>query len=82
MHHFFHFVCRRDKWIKLTNGWKLNPGKLKLEMKHMLLTVKMIKYTRTDGASISRISTLRWMLFWKLYDSKIPIWVLIIDTMW
>jgi len=35
MHHFFHIECRRDKWIKLTDGWKLNPDKLKLEMKHI-----------------------------------------------
>lgn len=72
----------RHKWIKLTNGWKLNPDKLKLEMKHMFLTVRVIKYKRNDEASISCISTLRRMLFWKLYYSKIPIHGLIIDITW
>lgn len=54
MHHFFHSEHRRDKWIKLTNGWKLNPDKFKLEMKHMFLTVRLIKYTRNDGIFILR----------------------------
>lgn len=71
-----------DKWKKLTNGWKLNPDKLKLEMKHMFLIVRVIKYTRNDGTSISGISTLRWMPFCTLYYNKIPILGLIRDTTW